>query len=223
MIEVIVKTAVEFYAAIKAGNIPVITEGEIEAEIKTGSPRIILKGTAKLRLSTRESSAPSVEAWGYAQLRLSGKVVATLSATCHAVIHGTKAKVKGGTRVHVKIKNAKDWCDYYGLTVAKGIAVLFKAVNNEYRTNHSNWLYQPGTTPTAPDWDGGKQECGCGLHFSPSPAMALEFNTNATKFIACPVRLKDIAIHPDGEYPQKCKAKGCCAPVWEVNRHGEKV
>jgi hypothetical protein len=41
--------------------------------------------------------------------------------------------------------------------------------------------------------------------------------------MACPVALKDIVVHPDGLYPDKIKAKGCCAPVWEVDSDGNKV
>lgn len=53
--------------------------------------------------------------------------------------------------------------------------------------------------------------------------MALEFHDSAKRFAACPVNLKDIAVHPDGQMPQKVKAKACCAPVWEVDRRGNKI
>jgi len=53
--------------------------------------------------------------------------------------------------------------------------------------------------------------------------MALSFNHQATKYVACPVRLKDIAVHPEGMYPEKVKAKGCAKPVFEVNIDGEPI
>ena len=62
-----------------------------------------------------------------------------------------------------------------------------------------------------------------GLHFSPHPKMALDFNPTAKRFVACQVKLSDIAVHPDGSYPQKIKAKGCCGPVVEVDRNGKPV
>ena len=37
------------------------------------------------------------------------------------------------------------------------------------------------------------------------------------------VALKDIAVHPNGDYPEKVKARGCCAPVWEVDENGVRV
>ena len=47
-------------------------------------------------------------------------------------------------------------------------------------------------------------------------AMARAFHSAAVKYVACPVRLTDIAIHPDGDYPQKCKASRVCVPIYEV-------
>ncbi len=53
--------------------------------------------------------------------------------------------------------------------------------------------------------------------------MACEFDSDATKWIACPVKLSEIVTHPDGQYPQKCKAPRVCAPCWEVDRDGNRV
>ena len=35
--------------------------------------------------------------------------------------------------------------------------------------------------------------------------------------MACPVRVEDMAVHPSGDYPDKVKAPGVCAPVYEVH------
>jgi hypothetical protein len=43
------------------------------------------------------------------------------------------------------------------------------------------------------------------------------------RYVACPVRLADIAFHPDATYPDKVKARGVCAPVWEVHEDGTAV
>lgn len=64
------------------------------------------------------------------------------------------------------------------------------------------------------------KECGGGLHFSPSPKHARTFNQTASRYIACPVALAEIAVHPDGDMPEKVKARGCCGPVWEVDEDG---
>jgi hypothetical protein len=138
------------------------------------------------------------------------------------LIHGSKCRVKGGKQTRIIIKTVRDWCRYYGLQVNRNIVILFKALNDDYSSPYG-MSYKPGTIPIAVDWDGGKKECGEGLHFSPSPRHAIGFHNEAKRYCACPVNLKDIAVHPDGDYPEKVKAKGCCAPVWECDIDGNKI
>jgi hypothetical protein len=101
---------------------------------------------------------------------------------------------------------------------------LFKGVKEDFFSPRGV-SYAPGTTPSAPDWDGGKIECGGGLHFSPCPTMTLEFisSEECKHFLACPVALADIAVHPRGQYPQKVKASGLALPCYEVDRRGKPV
>lgn len=137
--------------------------------------------------------------------------------------HGqNRKKIDGGRIIKAfKPRTALQWCLHWGIRVEKEVAILFKGVNKKY-FSECGGNYTPGTMPIAPDWDGGKEECGGGLHFSPFPKMTHEF-CSPEKYIACPVALKDISVHPEGQYPQKVKAKGCCAPIWEVNSNGEKI
>ncbi len=190
---------------------------------ESSQPHVEARESSQPHVEAWESSQPHVEAWGYVQLSLAGAVIAKAVATVAVLIRGTKAKVRGGKQTRIKLKTAADWCGFYGVPIKRGIAVLFKAVRDDFKTSQHGFLYQPGTTPSAPDWDGGKQECGGGLHFSPSPNAAREFDGGATKYIACPVKVSEIAIHPDGQYPQKCKAPRVCAPCWEVDRSGKRV
>jgi hypothetical protein len=133
------------------------------------------------------------------------------------------AAINGGIVLDLLIpKTGAEWCDFYGLDVKDGVVVLFKAVGPRFRSRNGVH-YTPGTEPAAPDWDGGAQECGGGLHFSPHPQMALEFVSASEHFIACPVKVDEIVVHPDGVYPQKVKAPRVCAPCWEVDRDGEPV
>ena len=53
--------------------------------------------------------------------------------------------------------------------------------------------------------------------------MTFEYNSDATKFVACPVKLEDIFIHPNPEMPNKVKAKGVSLPCYEVDRYGKRV
>jgi hypothetical protein len=170
-----------------------------------------------------ESSQPHVVARGYVQLSVFGKVVAKASAHVAVLIRGTLAKVRGGKQTRLRVSNAKEWCDYYGVKVSKGIATLYKSVNNDYSNAHNRSVfYTPGTKPKAADWDGGKEECGGGLHFSPTPALSEKFKTGG-RFVACPVKVSEIVVHEDGVYPQKVKAPRCCGKVWECDRNGNPV
>ena len=152
---------------------------------------------------------------------------AVLSKFATAHIHGQKVKCKGGVQVKVpEIATMKEWCEFYGVDVKRGIAVVFKAVDNDYSTANARpkkIFYTPGSKPTAPDWDGGRQECGGGLHFSPTPGHALDFNREAKRFIACPVKVSEIKIVKNPHYPEKIKAPGVCVPCWEVDRCGKAI
>jgi hypothetical protein len=139
--------------------------------------------------------------------------------------HGDKSLVDGGILIQLpELKTAREWCEFYGVSVDEsGVVVLYKAVRDDYKTHQYGFMYQPGTMPEAPDWDGGERECGGGLHFSPHPIMALKYDRDATKFIACPVKADDIVTHPNGQFPDKVKAPRLCAPCYEVDIDGNRV
>jgi len=122
------------------------------------------------------------------------------------------------------IESVEDWLSRYGIKPVRGRVTLYKALDDNYLSNHNGFPYVPGSTPIAPDWDGGVEECGGGLHFSPTPGHALAFNPGATRFVACPVRVADLRCpQASDEYPSKIKARGCCAPVWEVDINGDAI
>jgi hypothetical protein len=137
--------------------------------------------------------------------------------------HGPAVELTGGAaREAVRPRTAAEWCDYYGVPVQDGVATLFKAVDENFGSYHGV-SYRPGSEPRAPDWDGGERECGGGLHFSPRPTFALPVPDDDMRFVACPVRVEDIVFRPDGVYPDKVKAGGVCAPVYEVHEDGTPV
>ena len=135
------------------------------------------------------------------------------------------------------VENAKE-CAYYAarhhfattirihMRDKHGNAMLFKAVDDDWSTDRARRVgitYAPGQLPVAADWDGGKVECGAGLHASPHPRMAQVFNRTAKKFVCCPVALSEIAVHPNGSYPEKVKFRGCAAPTFAVDVKGKPV
>ena len=215
-----VRSQAEFDACIAVGNIAIVIDCHVEA-----------RGNSSVE--ARENSSvvawenSSVVAWGNVFIRLFSALKITASASVLIMLHGKAKSITGGKRVKAAVPTtATKWCAHWGVKVTKGIALVFKGVDDDYSTDHARQhyiFYTPGTKPQADDWDGGREECGGGLHFSPIPKMALEFNPQATRFVACPVRLKDISVHTDARYPQKIKAKGCCAPVYEVDKNGKRL
>jgi hypothetical protein len=188
---------------------------------ESSQPSIEAWESSQPRIEARESSQPRIEGKGYTHILLSGKVTAKLDVNAWATLM-RGAKAKGGTTRKVILKTPKDWCDYYGVKVERGFAFLYKAVNDDYKSPRGT-SYMPGTCPEAPDWDGGVRECGGGLHFSPSPRMAMEFHSEAKRFLICPVKLTEMAVHFDGNSPQKCKAKRVAKPTQEVDINGNLI
>ena len=234
------RTQAEVDACCAAGNIAVVRTGRFEAwgsshVVAWESSHVEARGSAHI---VAWGSA-HVEAWGSAHVEAWGSahVVAWESAHVEAwesahvearesvSVHKhsgphDKPKVKGGVIIEVpRLDTAEKWCSYYGVKVTRGIATLYKAVHDDFRSAHGA-DYSPGAKPEAPGWD-PVPECGGGLHFSFHPSAARRFDSSATRFVACPVRVSDIVVHPDGLYPDKCKAarvvgKGCV----EVDQYG---
>jgi hypothetical protein len=206
----------------------IVTRGTSAPRIETwenSAPRIVTRESSAPSIETWGTSAPSIEAAGYSHLRIRGAAKVSASVHVTVVLHGIGAEVIGGSVQTIDISTPDTWCDYYGVHVEAGVAILFKSVDNDYSTERARRVgisYRPGEIPVAPDWDGGVEECGGGLHASPHPRMArAEFNQSGAHAVACPVRLEDIAVHPGGNYPQKVKFRGCCAPVYEVDWDGQ--
>jgi hypothetical protein len=212
----------------------VVTREQSSPRVETweqSSPRVVTREQSSPRVVTREQSSPRVETWE--QSSLTGSI-ASSSRPIFERHESSRIKIRGAVILDPpKIDTPAEWCDYYGVEIRKGgnltrklagedVAILFKALPVDLRAR-GNFQYVLGETPIAPDWDGGKRECGGGLHFSPTPGHAEEFGGSEGRYIACPVLVSDLAVHPDGIYPQKVKAPGCCAPIWEVDADGERI
>ncbi len=191
----------------------------------SSSPRVEAYGSSSPRVVASDSSSPRVEAYG------SSSPLVEASDSAAVVTAGRVTVTRGSGAQHVEItakaaawRTPAEWCEFYGVAVVDGIATLYKAVESDWRGERKTSVtYRPGEQPQAPDWDGGEAECGGGLHFSPRPAMALRFCVGAEHFLACQVRLSEMAVHPGGSHPTKCKAVGVCAPLVEVDIDGESI
>jgi hypothetical protein len=111
------------------------------------------------------------------------------------------------------VTTADEWIAYYDAADAgDGHVLLYKALDTELKSGYG-FLYLPGTSVEAPDWDAGARECGGGLHFCASPFHARGFRRyselKSTRFVACKVKVADIAVHAKPMYPNKVKAPRC--------------
>jgi len=189
----------------------------------SSAPRVEANGSSAPRVVAYDSSAPCVVAKAYARLEVRGHTKVEAQPTVSVVGFG-KPVIAGTDRVQiVKMETPADWCAFYGVEVVDGVATLYKAVGDDWKSPCGG-NYTPGTIVEAPDWDGGVNECGGGLHFSPRPTMALAFHPEAKRFVACPVALADMRSPQDTDtMPQKCKARRTCGPVYEVDRDGDRI
>jgi len=189
-----------------------------------GSSQVRAYGSSQVRAygssQVRAHDSSQVRACGSSQVRAYGSSQVRASRYVAVSKHGDQSKVSGGVLILIpKPETPQEWCDFHGVNVRYGVAILYKALDKNFKSSR-DFDYSPGTVPVAPDWDGGRAECGGGLHFSPRPFMALAFMPDAGTFVACPVAMSDISVHPNGSFPEKIKAKGCCGPVWECDIDG---
>jgi hypothetical protein len=201
----------------------------------SGSATVYASGSATVRASDSAtvyafdsatvyaSDSATVRASGSATVRASGS--ATVYASKWAIVRthrGHKGTATGGIIVtDPAILTASDWCEYHGVTVKDGVAIVYKAVRDDYKSQYG-LLYPVGGSAEATDWDGGEKECGGGLHFSPSPSQAKSFDEKATRFLACPVALEDMRNpKEDDQYSSKIKARRICGPIIEVGWDGK--
>jgi hypothetical protein len=165
----------------------------------------------------------TVRAYGATMVRARGNSQVDAGAGVAVLRHGGGPVVAGvAVTDAVRPTTAAEWCGYYGVPVDDGVAILYKAVDENFESYHGG-SYVPGSQPSAPDWDGGAQECGGGLHFSPRPTFALAAPVDDVRFVACPVRIEDIAYQRHAMYRDKVKARCVCAPVYEVHEDGTAV
>jgi len=220
------------------GLIDCRTQAELDAALERGD-RPLLVGDVTFIVGDSATvqawDSATVQAWDSATVHASGS--ATVHASDSATVRASRfvpvqvtsddVKVTGGVLIPIRrAATVEEWCDFHGVDITgegdERQVVLFKIVRDDFRSSHGA-DYTPGTIPSAADWDGGDAECGGGgLHFSPRPWLASQFDSAGTRYIACPIRLADIrSPREDDSMPEKVKARGCCAPVWECDADGE--
>jgi hypothetical protein len=137
-------------------------------------------------------------------------------------LHHSTVNVTGGVildHTGVAEMDGKAWCEYHGVEVRRGIATLFKAVDDKWTTDRGT-DYSPGALPKCDDWN-DKPICGGGLHFGPTPVHALAYHTNAKRFVAVGVKVSELVQIPGGT--AKAKAPRVVRACVEVDINGKPV
>jgi hypothetical protein len=159
---------------------------------------------------------------GQAQAIIRGYAKVTTEENTLTQLITLQASISGSGEVRrITSSNPIEWCKVFDLPIEGEYVTLYKALDKDFCSRWRNFCYLPGTTVEAPDWD-PNIECGGGLHFSPSPRMAKEFNPAATKFVACKVKLSEVLVHPEGVYPEKVKAPRVYE-IFEVDIEGNRL
>jgi hypothetical protein len=214
------------------------TQAALDKALKAAKPGDIIACIGKGRFSISGSS--TVSAYGSSTVWASGSSTvraygsstvtaygsSTVWASKYVAIHrqGKGPKVSGGVLIDVPdpaTLSPTDWCEYQGVTVTDGVALLYKAVDDDYATDYARrakLAYTPGTEVVeAPDWRKTKA-CGNGLHASPRPDAAVAYNPGATRYVEVRARLDELVMIDD-----KIKAPRLYGPFTEVDIHGRPV
>jgi hypothetical protein len=201
-----------------------------------GSSHVVAWGSS--HVVARESS--HVVAWesshveasesSHVEARGSAHVVAWGSAHVEAApyvaihLHSQRATLSGGVVIDMTAIDESDpqtWCDLHGVTVKRGVASLFKALDTDLCAGHSytKTRYAVGKRVTAADWrDDG--QCGGGLHLGPTISHATDYRRGAKRWVRVEVKVADLRPIVGGT--AKCKVKSCKV-VAEVDRWGVEV
>jgi hypothetical protein len=174
-----------------------------------------------------------VVAWGSSSVvaRGSSSVVARGSSSVEASkyvavhLHSGRATIEGGVVIDITqldLDGHQDWADYHGVKTEGGELIVYKAVNADLKSGRG-FAYPIGETVTDPAWKPGNF-CGGGLHFSPSPAQAKVYFTDATRFLKCAVKTDELSIIDGADTYETPKLKAKSARVLcEVDIHGEEI
>jgi hypothetical protein len=191
-----------------------------------GSATVRASGSATVEAydsaTVQASDSATVRAYDSATVEAYGS--ATVQASKYVGIHryGTTPNITGGVLIQIPgFSDNSEWLEFYGVKITRGYATLFKGVDDAYKSGYGT-DYTPGAKPTCPDWAAGAF-CGNGLHFSPRAFMTRKYASDATRFVACKVKVADlVVIGQSYGPPDKCKAPACTV-LFECDEDGVQV
>ena len=119
----------------------------------------------------------------------------TVRAGSHTAVHlhSGRAHIEGGVLIDHTAVDQSDpatWASYTGAQITEETVTVYKAVRDDLKSRHGA-LYAIGSEVSCDDFE-DTDACGHGLHFSPSPAQAFAYDTSATRFLECTIKLSEL-------------------------------
>ena len=164
----------------------------------------------------------TVRAYGPSTVTACGSSTVTATPLVAVQLHHSTVNVQGGVildHTHIAEMDGAAWCEYHGVEVKRGIATLYKAVNDKWTTDRGT-DYPPGSKPSCDDWN-DRPVCGGGLHFGPTPVHALAYHVSASRYVAVGVRVADLVPIYERNETAKCKAPRVVRACVEVDISGK--
>ena len=157
------------------------------------------------------SDNATVRAWGNATLRIlsSRSIIRELADQAIAVIQecdGVVISKKEDTAQVIYTKQTR-----YSIKSIQRLynhpegepLVLYKSVRDDLTDFYSGKIKYEGVVE-CPDWDpNSERECGGGLHLSPTPDLARDYNIG--KLLRCEVMPEDISVYPYNITKVRCR------------------
>ena len=204
-----------------------------------GSSSVTASGSATVRAcdsaTVHACDSATVHAYGSATVTAYGSATVTAydSATVHASawaavhLHSAQVTHTGGVIIDCTTIDETDpatWGDYHGAQVEDGTVTLYKCLPQNL-TSGDDWG-RPTVWPTSGDIEcddfEATDECGHGLHLSPTPGHAWAYLSDESRprFLEVTAPLDDIVPITGGT--AKCKVRSCTV-VREVDVMGRPV
>jgi len=99
-----------------------------------------------------------------------------------------------------------------------GYVTLYKITDDNGFDHYTGKIKYEGTV-NCPDWDKDRdRQCGGGLHLSPEPFLALQYNQGPIK--KCKVHKRDFVVYPEDMTKVRCKK---VEVICDVDRFGEEI
>jgi hypothetical protein len=208
-------------ATVRASGAAVVHASDLAVVYAYGSATVHAYGSATVHAygsaTVHACGAATVHAYGSATVRAYGGFVAV-------IVRSRAATVYGGKQIDMTRQdtNVERWALACNVRRTEdGALILYKRVRANFETQNGI-RYEPDTEVIAPDWDGGADECGAGLHFCPAAWQCDEFaeeNLASDRYLACAVKPEDIVIHERPVFPSKIKARACRV-LYECDQDG---